>query len=108
MVTLYDSAMVMSEEVLRIGMNDEEIGFLLQDANQRLIKSRTLVHTFDPAEVGQKTEEGIGLVTEALLLAEEELSDYQVRRRGFGIATIFITIMVVALFFKIRDMEREQ
>ena len=106
-VTLYDSAMIKRKEVLRIGMNDTEIGFLLQDANQRLIKSRTLVHTFDPAEVGQKTEEGIGLITKALLLAEEELSDYQVRRRGFGIATIFITIMVVALFFKIRDMERK-
>ncbi len=106
-VTLYDSATVKRKEVLRIGMNDAEIGFLLQDAKQRLIKSRTLVHTFDPVKVRQKTEEGIGFITEALVLAEQELIDFQTRRRGFGIATIFITIMAVALFFKIRDMEKK-
>jgi predicted CXXCH cytochrome family protein len=107
-VAIYDSTSLVKKEVQRIGMNDTEIGFLLQDAKQRLIESRTLVHTFDPMKVGEKTEEGTAITQEALLLAEQEISDYHTRRRGFGIATIMITILVVALFFKIRDMEGEQ
>ena len=105
-VVIYDSVTAKKDEVQRIGMNDTEMGFLLQDAKQRLIESRTLVHTFDPAEVGQKTEEGMAMIGEALRIAEQEISDYHTRRRGFGVATIMITILVVALFFKIREMEK--
>jgi hypothetical protein len=107
MVTLYDSAQTNRQEVNQIGMNDIDIGFLLQDAHQSLIKARTLVHTFDPDKVGEELGLGISKTNEAILLASQEISDYQTRRRGFGIATIFITILVIALYFKIREMERK-
>jgi hypothetical protein len=108
MVALYDSAEVQRNEVRQIGMNDVEIGFLLQDAHQNLIEARTLVHTFDPDKVGDKTEAGILKTKAAIQLAKNEISDYQIRRRGFGIATIFITLLVVALYFKIRDIEKNK
>jgi hypothetical protein len=88
-------------------MNDVEINFLLQDANQSLIEARTLVHTFDPDRVGEKTDVGVQKAKAAIQLAEQEISDYNIRRSGFGIATIFITLLVVALFFKIREIEKK-
>lgn len=106
-VALYDSAEVERKAVRQIGMSDVEINFLLQDAHQSLIEARTLVHTFDPKKVGQKTEESIEKSKSALQLALQEISNYDTRRRGFGIATIFITLLVVALFFKIREIERK-
>ena len=101
-----DSVLTVLNEVKRIGMDDVEIGYMLQEAHQNLIQARTLVHTFDIAKVKEKTVSGAEKSREALILAETEIHEYGVRRRGFGIATIFITILAIALFFKIRDMER--
>ena len=104
---IYKEAQSQRLEVHQVGMSDVEIGYLLQDANQNLIKARTLVHTFDPVKVGEETSAGIQKAQDAIHMAKLQISDYQTRRRGFGIATGFITLLVVALFFKIRDMENK-
>lgn len=108
LVAVNDSAMAKQEEVRRIGMDDVEIGFMLQESHQSLIQARTLVHTFDAGKVGAKTEEGVQKAREALELAKAEIKENQVRRLGFGVATLFITILVVALFFKVREIEKRQ
>lgn len=105
LVSAYDEAEAKRDEVERIGMDDVEIGFLMQESHQSLIQARTLVHTFDPARVGPKTEEGVAKAQEALQLAKEQIEEFGVRQRGFGMATVFITILVVALFFKIRHLD---
>ncbi len=107
LVAEYDSAEALKQEIERIGMDDIEIGYLLQDAKQALIHSRTLVHTFDPEKVAEKSQEGVKLARQAIELAKQEKHDYAVRRRGFAMATFFITLLAVALFFKIRMMESE-
>ena len=106
LVATYDSAEVKQNQVQRIGMDDVDINYLLQESHQSLIQSRTLVHTFDPQRVGEKTAEGIKKAKEALNLSAKEMKDYSSRRLGFGIATLFITVLAIALFFKIRDMEK--
>jgi hypothetical protein len=101
----YDTAAEKQEEVQRKGMDDVEIGFLLQEAHQNLIKARTLVHTFDPAKVGEQTGKGIEKSRNALAMAVQAIEEFHFRRRGFGFATLFITVLVIALFFTIRRME---
>ena len=108
LVSAYDSAQTKQEEVRRIGMDDVEIEFLLQESHQSLIQARTLVHTFNAEEVGAKTGEGVAKARDALKLANAEIEEFGIRRLGFGVATLFITILVVALFFKIRDIEKGQ
>jgi hypothetical protein len=105
LVNAYDKAEEEQQHVQKIGMNDEEIAFLLQEAHQALIQARTLVHTFDPMAVREKTDAGEAKVEEALELAAAEVKDHTIRRRGFGIATLFTTIVALALFLKIRKME---
>ena len=107
-VAMYDSALIRISEVKRKGMNDIEIGFLLSEAKQNLIQSRTLVHTFDPEKTGESTTASYNKSNTAISLAEIEIENYHVRRRGFGLATIFITVIVIALFFKIRDIEKKR
>lgn len=106
-VSMYDSAESRQTVVRRIGMNDVEIKFRLQDAHQNLIESRTLVHTFNPEKIREKSDESIANSTAAIQLATAEIREYDIRRKGFGVATIFITILVVALFFKIREIEKK-
>jgi predicted CXXCH cytochrome family protein len=105
LVAVYDEALGRQKRVQTIGMDDVDIAYLLQESHQSLIQSRTLVHTFDPEQVGPKTREGVAKAQEAITLAAAQIEDYHVRRRGFGMATLFITILIVALFLKIRQME---
>lgn len=105
LVAAKDSAAALAGEVQRIGMDDVEIGYLQREANQSLIKARTLVHTFDPARTGEVTEEGIESAKNAVDLARSEIEAFRFRRMGFGVASLFITVLTVALFFKIRDIE---
>jgi hypothetical protein len=106
LVTVYDEALARQQHVQTIGMDDVEIGFLLQESHQSLIQSRTLVHTFDPEKVRPKAQEGVAKAQQAITIAAAQVEDYHVRRLGLGIATLFITILIVALFLKIRQMER--
>jgi Cytochrome c3/Cytochrome c554 and c-prime len=104
---IIDSANIKLSEVRSKGMNDIDIEYILKEANQSLIQSRTLVHTFDSKKVGEKTNEGIQAARTALSKSNEEINDYQVRRNGFGAATLAITILIIALYFKTRDLDKK-
>jgi hypothetical protein len=108
LVAAYEATALRAEEVRRVGMDDADIAYLLQEARQNLIHARTLVHTFDPVRVGEAAQEGIVKAQEALAIAVHEIDGYWGRRMGFGVGTFFITILAVALFFKIRDIESQQ
>jgi hypothetical protein len=105
LVAAYDSATVMQHEIHRIGMDDEEMGFVLLESHQNLIQARTLVHTFDPRLVGPETDLGLAKAREAMVMAAQLEHESMTRRRGFGMATIFITVLVIALVFKIRELD---
>jgi len=79
---------------------------ILRDAHQSLIQARTLVHTFDPAMVGEETAKGVVHAVAAIELSQSQIEEHSKRRWGFGLATVFISILVVALFLKLRDIER--
>ena len=106
--TMYDQALLAQQEVQRIGMDDVEIAYLLQESHQSLIQARTLVHTFDPARVKSKTADGMTRAQDALAAAAAQVRDFHVRRRGFGMATLFTTVLVFALFLYIRQMEAKR
>jgi hypothetical protein len=105
LITAYNTSVEKQSEVQRIGMDDVDIDFLLQESHQSLVHARTLVHAFDPDKLAPTIEEGVTKADNALVLAVEQVKEYHTRRRGFGMATIFITILLVALFFKLRWME---
>jgi predicted CXXCH cytochrome family protein len=101
----YNSAEKKLREVQQKGMDDVDILFQLQEAKQILIHSRTLVHNFNTEEIKKNSEEGKAKARVAVETAEKEIKDYHTRRRGFGIATLFIMVLTIALFFKIRGMD---
>jgi predicted CXXCH cytochrome family protein len=100
-----DSASTMQSEVVRIGMDDVDIEFLLKQAHQSLVQARTLVHTFDPEKVGEAVDDGKSKAREAIATSKAEIQDNKNRRLGFGLASLFITLLVVGLYLKIRDVD---
>ncbi len=105
---LYDSAQAVKENVVIVGMDDVELGFILQDAHQAIVHARTTVHTFTPVMVKEKTDEAVKNAQAAIALGKKELDDYSYRRFGLGISTLIITLLVIVLFFKIKSIEKEQ
>ena len=101
-----DSLSIKKNEVERIGMDDVEINFMLQEAKQNFIKAKTLVHTFDSTIVKEETQKGVTKIKEASLLAAHQIKEHQTRRLGFGVTTVLITVLVIALYFKIKEMEK--
>lgn len=108
LVSAFDSANVKLLNVKIKGMNDIDIGFLLQEGKQKLIESRTLVHTFDTNKVKAKTDEGEKIIHNAITLADNEIEEFYSRRNGFAIATVVFLFFAVALFLKIKDIEKKK
>ncbi len=102
--SLYDSTKVISEKVNIMGMNNIEIEYSLKNIKQNLIQSRTLIHTFDTAQVFEKANEGILESNVALKLADSEIAEYFNRRLGYGIAIFMLILLAAALYLKIRSL----
>jgi hypothetical protein len=66
-----------------------------------------LVHTFDTAKVKNKTDEGAAAAAEAINLANLEIEEYFTRRYGYGIATLIFLLLAVALYLKIKGLDKK-
>jgi len=107
LVAVYDSASILLKNVEHVGMDVLDMSYAVKDAKQSLTQARTLVHTFDSELVQTKTEEGKTSARHALHLGNAEMEELRFRRFGFGVATFFMTIVLAALYFKIKDIEKE-
>ena len=104
----YAAADAKYQEVKQKGMNDIDIGFVLQDAKQYIIQSRTMIHTFDSTKIAGKLAEGMGIINRASVMGQKEIDEYYTRRNGFAAATLVFLVFVVALYFKIKDKEKKK
>jgi len=104
----YETANIKYLEVKEKGMNDIDIGFVLQDAKQNIIQLRTLIHTFDSTKVGSFYRDGMEVSNKALKLADNEISEYYTRRNGFAAATGVFLLIIVVLYIKIRERQKKR
>ena len=92
---LRNAGMEMSAQELALGM-----------ARTRLTLARTAVHSFDPALVTPVVDEGTKAVAEVEVAGDRAGADLRFRRRGLAASLGAILVFVVALGFKIRQIER--
>ncbi len=103
--SLYQLALLHLEDIQIKGMNDVDIQYVLKDAKQNLIQMRTMVHTFDPALIIEKSGEGKQLSQDAIALAGLEIAEFNKRRLGYGISTLTFVLLAFALYLKIRQID---
>ena len=106
LVSAHDEADSLLNEAILKGMMTTDEEFRLKDVRQVLIQTRTLVHSFNADSVASKAKEGIEKAEEVKSNSAALIDEYHFRRRGLGLATIFITILVVALYIKIRRVDK--
>lgn len=85
-------------------MSAQEIA--LGTARSRLTVTRTEVHAFDPTRVTPEVEEGLKTVAEVDRAADRATAELRFRRTGLAVSLGAILLVVVALVFKIRQIDR--
>ena len=106
--SVYQEASFRMEDIQIKGMNDIDMGYLLQDSKQNLIQLRTLVHAFDSEAFIEKAEAGVALSNQAIDLADNEVREFYTRRRGFGISTLAFVLLAIALYLHIRYIDKSR
>jgi nitrate/TMAO reductase-like tetraheme cytochrome c subunit len=76
-------------------------------ARDALTKARVTIHSFREDLVNQDIQEGLKSAAKNLQAGRNALAERDYRRRGLGVAVLFILLTVVGLFLYIRQSERE-
>jgi len=95
------------EQADREGVEVSEPKFKLTEANTALIFARNLIHSFSLDEIEEKVEEGEIVAEEVIQAGEAALREAKFRKTGLIIATCFIILLAVALFLKIKLIEKK-
>jgi len=75
-------------------------------ARDALTKARVTIHSFRKDLVDQDIQEGLKITAKNLQAGENALAERDYRRKGLGLAMVFILISVVGLFLYIRQIEQ--
>ncbi|MFQ5864974.1 MAG: cytochrome c3 family protein [bacterium] len=91
----------------RAGMQVSEAKFQLNDADDTLIKARTMIHSLSVSRINDVTEEGSKLAEAALQAGRTALVELQFRRKGLAVSIVFILILAAGLYLKIKEVDRK-
>jgi cytochrome c553 len=74
-------------------------------ARDAATKARVIIHSFRKELVNQDIQEGLKIAAKNLQAGNSALAERDYRRRGLGLALVFILISVIGLFLYIRHIE---
>jgi hypothetical protein len=92
----------------QLGMDIAEAKYSLKDVNQSVIEARVKIHSFALPPVMESAGPGLKIIDQAKKAARTAVDEYYFRRKGLGISTLILTVLVVLLFAKIKRIEQEQ
>jgi len=91
----------------QLGMDVADTKYELKDANQALVLSRVAIHSFKLTELADVARPGIAILTAAKKSGDEAVHEFYFRRQGLAVSTLIVTLLVVLLYLKVRQIERE-
>ncbi len=80
----------------------------LHTADDALIKARTAIHYFDFDKFHEVSGAGVTEARQVITQGEEALHDLRIRQIGLGVSVPIILWVALALYLRIRRMEREK
>jgi hypothetical protein len=105
-----DTAIGNAHKVLGVaessGMEVSQARLDEDQARDALTKARVTIHSFRKELVNQDIQEGLKIAAKNLQAGNNALAERDYRRRGLGLALVFILLSVVGLFLYIRKIEQ--
>jgi len=101
----YQHASASLLEAQERGMLTTDEEFRLKEVQQSLIQTRTLLHSFNMDSVAGRAKEGMEQADSVAANSAALVDEYYFRRKGLGLATLFITILAISLYVWIRKIE---
>lgn len=89
----------------RAGMEVSRPQFEMKDAQDKLINARVVIHSFSPGEMETVINPGLAVARKAHQAGQDALDELQFRRKGLAASLIFISLAVVAVYLKVRQIE---
>lgn len=115
MKEMIDSLKFKDSTVIRIlneatekGLDVSDAVFSMKDLKQIFIQTTTNVHLVSMKDFKETIQPGYDLVNKSDKIGIAAIHDFYFRREGLGILTIIVTILVVALYFKIKKIEKNK
>ena len=106
LATAYDEARTSLEDVIAKGMMTTDEEFRLKEVQQLLVATQRQTHAVAADTVDSIAEAGYQKANEVRTNSAALVDEYYFRRKGLGLATLFITVLVVALWVYIRRIEK--
>jgi predicted CXXCH cytochrome family protein len=91
----------------RAGMQVSEAKFQLNDADDALVKSRTMIHSFSLEQISEITEDGNKLTEQAIQAGYLALDELQFRRKGLAVSIVVILVLALGLYLKIKEIDKK-
>jgi Cytochrome c3 len=106
-----DDAVKAADKVLGVaessGMEVSQARLDQDQARDALTKARVTIHSFKTQLVEQDIQEGLQLAVRNLQAGQAALAERDYRRKGLGLALVFILMTVLGLYLYVRQIERE-
>jgi predicted CXXCH cytochrome family protein len=104
----YQHAMQGVNQAEQKGMEVTDYKFALNDVRQNLIEARTSVHAFQLNAFQKTIKKGFNQAGMAEEGAHQAIAEFYFRRKGLGVSTLIITILVILLYLKVKEIEKKQ
>lgn len=101
----HNEARIALDEAIAKGMMTTDEEFRFKEVQQALIATRTQVHAFALDTILTMADDGYNKAMEVRANSATLIDEYFFRRKGLGLATLFITLVVVTLWAYIRRLE---
>ena len=109
-LTHLDDAIKKADNVLGVaessGMEVSQARLDEDQARDALTKARVTIHTFRKELVDHDIQAGLKITANNLQAGKGALAERDYRRRGLGLALVFICLTVIGLLLYIRQIER--
>jgi hypothetical protein len=92
----------------QLGMDVADTRYELKDAHQALVLSRVAVHSFRVSELAEVARPGIAVLADARKAGDAAVHEYYFRRQGLAVSTLIVTLLVILLYLKIRQIDKRE
>jgi hypothetical protein len=96
-----------SEKLASRGLDVEPISNQLTELTDTLKKSRTYVHSFSRSTFHQAAAPGLAAITKTEELSKAAHDEFEYRRWGLRASIVVIGILMLAIYLKLRQLEKQ-